>query len=51
MSLIDVADLKGKSDAEIKAEVERRLKARGIDAEVKVDNGKVLVQTKQEVHK
>jgi hypothetical protein len=51
MSLVDVSDLKGKTDAEIKAEVERRLKARGIDADVKVENGKVEVQAKHEIQR
>lgn len=46
--MIDPTELKGKSDAEIKAIVEERLRQRGIyDAEVTVENGKVEVKAER----
>ena len=48
--MIDPQELKGKSDAEIQAIVERKLAERGItDAQVTVQNGQVKVEAKREV--
>jgi hypothetical protein len=45
ITLLDTENLKGMSDAEVKAEVERQLAARGItDATVTVENGEIRVE-------
>lgn len=50
--MIDPAELKGKSEAEMKAIVERRLRERGVhDATVTVENGKVKVEATQHIQK
>jgi hypothetical protein len=49
VGLPNFSDLKGKSDAEIKAEIERELKARGIDATVIVKGGEVQVKAEKKV--
>ncbi len=50
--MLDPAELKGKSDAEIKAIVEQHLAERGIkDAQVTVEDGKVRVEARQEIRK
>ncbi len=48
--LLDCSDLAGLPDAEIKAAVEDRLRERGIEAEVSVENGRIEIQARREVH-
>jgi hypothetical protein len=49
VGLPDFSDLKGRPDAEIKAEIERTLRERGIEAEVMVENGKVEIRATKNV--
>jgi hypothetical protein len=47
--LPDCTDLRGLPDDQVKAEVERRLRERGIEAEVRVEKGQVEIKAKKEV--
>ena len=49
MGLPDFSDLDGLPDDQIKAEVEKRLRERGLEAEVQVQNGKIQVKVRKEV--
>jgi len=51
VGLPDFSDLKGRPDAEIKAEVERTLRERGIDAEVQVENGRIEIRAEKRVER
>lgn len=51
VGLPDFSDLKGRPDAEIKAEVERTLRERGIDAEVTVENGRIEIRAEKRVER
>ena len=50
VQLFDTDGLKGKSDAEIKTEIERQLCERGVEGTVTVEHGKVKVEARKEVH-
>lgn len=47
VGLPDFSDLKGRPDAEIKAEVERTLRERGIEAAVTVENGRIEIRVEK----
>jgi len=49
VGLPDFSDLEGRPDAEIKAEVERTLRERGIEAEVQVENGRIEIRAEKRV--
>lgn len=51
MQMLDLESLAGLSDAEKKAEIERQMRERGIDATVTVEDGKVRVEARKEVRK
>jgi len=51
LQMLPQVDTQGKSDAEIKAEVERQLRERGLEGTVTVDSGQVRVEVRKEVHK
>jgi hypothetical protein len=50
MALPDFSDLKGLPDDQIRAEVERRLRERGLEAEVQVREGQIQIRVHKEVH-
>lgn len=50
-NVLDREALRGLSDADKKAEIERQLRERGIDATVTVEDGKVQVEARKEVQK